>query len=818
MPYTLWNRSFLLFWPILTLTAGLLLPLPSAIAGTWTPLANQAPNYVDTMLLLPDGTVMAAGGPNLTGWYRLTPDSHGSYVNGTWTQLASMNCQRLYYSSQVLTNGQVFVCGAEYSPEEFAGPGTTNGEIYNPQLNTWTQMPSTPTLNDFFDSCSEMLPNGNVMISPVEPALFGGTLIWNTASQTWSVGPSLHHFDSDEASWVKLPDNSILTIDTGSTSSERYIPAPINLWVTDSNEPVQIYDTTNVEMGPGFLLPNGKAIFFGGTGNSAIYTPSGTANPGSWTAGPVLPNSQVSADAPGAMMVNGKVLLATTPPLGPGIFNPPTSFYEYDPVGNSFTQVNGPTGQTYPIPSYPMRMLDLPDGTVLLSTSSSQLYVYQPGGTPLAAGQPTISSLSTNGDGSYHLTGTLFNGISEGAAYGDDAQMDSNYPLVRMTNLVTGLVYYARTYNWNSTGVMTGNNVVSTEFVPPAGLPLGVYSLVVVANGNASAPITFGDGLVISSTNLASSGTAGGPFTPVSTSLTLNNIGGTSLNWAVSPSASWLTVSPSSGTLAAGASSNVTASLNSNANGLAAGSYNNVLTFTNFSSHLAQNFTFTLQVNPIKTQFVVNGGFETGDFTGWTLVGQGFNADFITSNYFSEIAPHSGKFFALMGQSGLPLAELSQTLSTVSGQQYIFSAWVNSPDGGAPNECSISWNGTTLFDGVDMGAIGWTNLTFTVTATGNSTVIQFGMRDDATWLGLDDVNVVPLLAPAFKTVANSAGSIQLTWNSVSNLVYQLQYSTNLTTGSWSNLGNPITGVSNTVTATDSNPSDRQRFYRLMLVP
>ncbi len=84
----------------------------------------------------------------------------------------------------------------------------------------------------------------------------------------------------------------------------------------------------------------------------------------------------------------------------------------------------------------------------------------------------------------------MFNGISEGAAYGDDAQMNSNYPLARMTN-ANGDVFYCRTYNWSSTGVMTGSALVTTEFTPPAGLAPGTYSLVVVANGNSSDPISF---------------------------------------------------------------------------------------------------------------------------------------------------------------------------------------------------------------------------------------------------------------------------------------------------------------------------------------
>ena len=120
------------------------------------------------------------------------------------------------------------------------------------------------------------------------------------------------------------------------------------------------------------------------------------------------------------------------------------------------------------------RMLDLPDGSVLFSDGGSQLYAYQPDGMALKAGQPTIISINTNFYRSYHLTGRLLNGISEGAGYGDDAQMNSNYPLVRMTNNATGNVYYARTYDWSSTGVTTGTNIVSTEFMLPANLPAGM--------------------------------------------------------------------------------------------------------------------------------------------------------------------------------------------------------------------------------------------------------------------------------------------------------------------------------------------------------
>ena len=192
------------------------------------------------------------------------------------------------------------------------------------------------------------------------------------------------------------------------------------------------------------------------------------------------------------MMVNGKILCC----LGPSAtYNGPCSFYEYDYTANTFTQVNAPGGGSTYGGSAPFgtSMLDLPDGTVLFvdGQNAGSLYVYTPDGIPLAAGQPVINSITENTDGSYSLTGTGLNGISEGAGYGDDEQMSGNYPLVRLTNNVSGNVYYARTFNWNSTSVQTGSRVVATEFALPQNLPAGTYSLVVTAVGNPSVQTNF---------------------------------------------------------------------------------------------------------------------------------------------------------------------------------------------------------------------------------------------------------------------------------------------------------------------------------------
>ena len=383
-----------------------------------------------------------------------------------------MRDTRLFYASQVLTNGNVFVCGGEY------GTGRGKAEVYNPLNNSWTATPSSGI--GYSDAESKMLPSGNVVLEHD---------VYNVVSNSWTPVNALH--GQGEACWVELPDNSILTVDGGVTTASRFIPS-LNRWISDTTCPVALYGFGDEE-GANFLLPNGTAFFIGGTVNTAIYTPSGTTAGGTWVVGPTMvfgTNAIGAVDAPAAMMANGKILCALGPTNG---FNSPTYFYEYDWTTNGFTEVNGPTGLTYNNAPFASTMLDLPDGNVLFigGQGSRNVYVYTPDGTPLAAGQPVINTITENADGSYHLSGTGLNGITAGAAYGDDWQMDSNYPLVRMTNNATGNVYYARTYGWNSTGVMTGALVVTTEFTLPANLPAGTYSLVVVANGNSSAPVAF---------------------------------------------------------------------------------------------------------------------------------------------------------------------------------------------------------------------------------------------------------------------------------------------------------------------------------------
>ena len=108
------------------------------MAGTWQGLVNQPTFQTSTMILLTDGRVMVQEEAT-EHWHALTPDATGSYVAGTWSQLADMSFWRRYYASAVTRDGRVVVIGGEQSGDV---PDTPRGEIYDPVADSWSSIPS----------------------------------------------------------------------------------------------------------------------------------------------------------------------------------------------------------------------------------------------------------------------------------------------------------------------------------------------------------------------------------------------------------------------------------------------------------------------------------------------------------------------------------------------------------------------------------------------------------------------------------------------------------------------------------------------------
>ena len=117
-------------------------------------------------------------------------------------------------------------------------------------------------------------------------------------------------------------------------------------------------------------------------------------------------------------------------------------------------------------------------------------------------------------------------------------------------------------------------------------------------------------------------------------------------------------------------------------------------------------------------------------------------------------------------------------------------------------------------------AFTWTNLQFIVTATGTNTTLRFALENDPSYFGLDDVRVTPVPTPVFRTAARVISQFALTWGTATDLVYQVQYKTNLFQSDWLNWGAPILATNSALTIYDtSDPSpNAQRYYRLIVSP
>ena len=451
--------------------------------GTWKPLKNQPTFGASTMLLLTDGTIMVQeeAGKN---WWRLSPDAKGDYINGSWTPLSPMKNTREYFASAVLSDGRVFVAGGEYSD---GGGDLDAAEIYDPVWDMWTSLPTPAGWTNIGDAPCCVLPDGRLLLGNI---FSNETAIYDPVLNNWTAAAHKHDTSSEET-WTLLPDETILNVECNNhPQTEKYLAAA-DKWVNSGATPSDLVQASSIEVGPAILLPDGRVFAVGATGHTALYTPPPLASqPGTWAAGPDIPvdaqNRLMKAkDAPACLLPNGNVLFAAGPAGdNAGDWPSPTYFFEYD--GTSITAVPSPANYNQVV--YEGRLLLIPTGQVLFANSGSDIEVYTPGGGPDEDWRPEITSVPSflRVKQTFTIHGRLFNGLSQAVSYGDDGTMATNYPLVRIRNLKTGHVRYARTFDHSSMSVATGLSVQYTHFKIPFGTELGPSELCVVANGISS--------------------------------------------------------------------------------------------------------------------------------------------------------------------------------------------------------------------------------------------------------------------------------------------------------------------------------------------
>ena len=204
------------------------------------------------------------------------------------------------------------------------------------------------------------------------------------------------------------------------------------------------------------------------------------------------------------------------------------------------------------------------------------------------------------------------------------------------------------------------------------------------------------------------------------------------------------------------------------------------------------------------------------DYTGYAT-NSGVYASGISPNAADNFNPQ----YAALGGNTVPAAQ-----TTISGGSQNGTTRAGCPGFAWHQVTILKWGNTVTYT-IDSTLIATVDISTITLSGGDIEFIQSDVNSSASSdpnvrtfeFGLiDDVSVVAIPPPVFSLLTKTNSTVTFRWNATPNLVYQVQYKTNLTQANWINLGSAVSATNVTVTATDTPGTDTQRFYRLMVLP
>ena len=168
----------------LLLCFGLALSASATLAASTFSLTDSlaVPRHEHTATLLPDGTVLAAGGYGISGF--LSSAEIYNPVSRTWTAAGSLAVPRYYHTATLLPDGTVLVAGG------YNGAPLSRAEIYNPVAGTWAEAGNLSAPR--YGHTATLLSDGKVLVAGgYGEGYLGSAEIYDPHTGTWVAAGTL---------------------------------------------------------------------------------------------------------------------------------------------------------------------------------------------------------------------------------------------------------------------------------------------------------------------------------------------------------------------------------------------------------------------------------------------------------------------------------------------------------------------------------------------------------------------------------------------------------------------------------------------------